>query len=81
MPRKVTFTQITNPWEKLLARLLWSFSSYRGHFPDIAVVTAKFLISRYCDNRDLSVCLAGFIKYLEIPIKPKADKDDNSTYC
>ena len=30
-------------------------STYRSHFPDIA--TAKFLISRYRDNRDLSVCL------------------------
>ena len=35
-------------------------SIYRGnrdHFPDIAIATAKFPISRYRDDRDLSVCL------------------------
>ena len=36
-------------------------SIYRGnrdHFPDIAIATAKFPISRYRDDRDLSVCLS-----------------------
>ena len=30
-------------------------TGYRGNFPDIAM--DKFLISRYRDDRDLSVCL------------------------
>ena len=33
-------------------------SIYRGHFPDIAIATTKFPISRYRDDRDLSVCLS-----------------------
>ena len=32
-------------------------SIYRGHFPDIAIATTKFPISRYRDDRNLSVCL------------------------
>ena len=32
-------------------------STYRGHIPNIVNATAKFPISRYRDNRDLSVCL------------------------
>ena len=32
------------------------YRGYRGHLPDIAM--AKFPISRYRDDRDLSVCLA-----------------------
>ena len=34
-----------------------TYRGYRGHFPDIAIATAKFPISRYRDDRDLSVCL------------------------
>jgi hypothetical protein len=34
------------------------YRGYRDHFPDIAIATAKFPISRYRDDRDLSVCLA-----------------------
>ena len=33
------------------------YRGYRGHFPDIAIATAKFPISRYRDDRELSVCL------------------------
>ena len=33
------------------------YRGYRGQFPDIAIGTAKFPISRYRDDRELSVCL------------------------
>ena len=35
------------------------YRGYRDHFPDIAIATSKFPISRYRDDRDLSVCLVG----------------------
>ena len=35
------------------------YRGYRDHFPDIAIATAKFPISRYRDDRDLSVCLVS----------------------
>ena len=34
-----------------------TYRGYRGHFPDIAIATAKFTVSCYRDDRYLSLCL------------------------
>ena len=46
-----------------------TYRGYHGHFPDIAIATAKFLISRYRDDRDLSVCLGEILIGGEILIR------------
>ena len=42
------------------------YRGYRGQFPDIAIATAKFPISRYRDDRELSVCLLRGLKFYSV---------------
>ena len=51
------------------------YRGYRDHFPDIAIATAKFPISRYRDDRDLSVCLTPS---LQVSVCAPADADVGS---
>ena len=46
---------------QFLKMFLWIpyLSRLSRSFPDIVIATAKFPISRYRDDRDLSVCLGG----------------------